>query len=146
MKIGELAAELGVSKQAISQKIYKLGLDKELTKQGRWYILTNEQVNAVKSSFVKATDKRQATKRLTDNHISLSIVEKITSQLEAKDRQIEELNARLAETTAALVSAQKTAEAAQALHAGTLKKMLTDGEEKSRRRWPWSRKLENSEE
>lgn len=41
-------------------------------------------------------------------------------QLAVKDKQIEELNARLAEVSLALVAAQQTAQAAQALHAGTI--------------------------
>ncbi len=46
-------------------------------------------------------------------------------QLQVKDQQIAELNARLAE---ALVLAQQTAQAAQALHAGTIQQQLTDGD------------------
>lgn len=38
-------------------------------------------------------------------------------QLEVKDKQIEELNARLADVSSALVAAQQTAQVAQALHA-----------------------------
>ena len=49
-------------------------------------------------------------------------------QLAVKDKQIEELNARLAEVSSALVVAQQTAQAAQALHAGTIRQQLTDGE------------------
>ena len=45
-------------------------------------------------------------------------------QLSVKDKQIEELNARLAESSAALVAAQQTAQAAQALHAGTIQQQL----------------------
>ncbi len=52
-------------------------------------------------------------------------------QLSVKDKQIEELNARLAETSAALVAAQQTAQAAQALHAGTIQQQLIDGTETS---------------
>ena len=37
-------------------------------------------------------------------------------QLEVKDKQIEELNARLADVSSALVAAQQTAQVAQALH------------------------------
>ena len=41
---------------------------------------------------------------------------------------IEELNARLAEVSSALVAAQQTAQAAQVLHAGTIQQqLLTDG-------------------
>lgn len=47
-----------------------------------------------------------------------------SEQLAVKDKQIEELNARLAESNAALVAAQQTAQAAQALHAGTIQQQL----------------------
>jgi AcrR family transcriptional regulator len=49
------------------------------------------------------------------------------AQLAAKDKQIDDLNARLAEVTAALVGAQDAARAAQALHAGTIQAQLGDG-------------------
>lgn len=49
-------------------------------------------------------------------------------QLSVKDKQIEELNARLSEVSSALVAAQQTAAAAQALHAGTIKQQLLSGE------------------
>lgn len=55
-------------------------------------------------------------------------LERKNEQLAVKDRQIEELNARLAESNAALVAAQQTAQAAQALHAGTIQRqMLEEG-------------------
>ena len=49
-----------------------------------------------------------------------------SEQLAVKDKQIEELNARLAEVSSALVAAQQTAQAAQALHAGTIQKQLAE--------------------
>ncbi|ERK65164.1 hypothetical protein HMPREF1545_00005 [Oscillibacter sp. KLE 1728] len=73
-------------------------------------------------------------------------------QLSVKDKQIEELNARLAEVSSALVAAQQTAQAAQVLHAGTIQQqLLTDGvgaDQQSQkkpeqpRNW-WSRLFEN---
>ena len=56
-----------------------------------------------------------------------SELEHKNQQLEVKDKQIEELNARLAEVSSALVAAQQTAQAAQALHAGTIQQQLTSG-------------------
>ena len=50
-----------------------------------------------------------------------------SEQLAVKDKQIEELNARLAEVSSALVTAQQTAAAAQALHAGTMHQQLLSG-------------------
>ena len=52
------------------------------------------------------------------------------AQLSAKDEQIRELNARLAECSTALLAAQETARAAQALHAGTIQQQLSDGEDR----------------
>lgn len=50
-----------------------------------------------------------------------------SEQLAVKDKQIEELNARLAEVSSALVTAQQTVAAAQALHAGTMHQQLLSG-------------------
>lgn len=55
-------------------------------------------------------------------------LESKNQQLAVKDKQIDDLNARLAEVSAALVAAQQTAQAAQALHAGTIQRQLTSGE------------------
>ena len=57
-----------------------------------------------------------------------SELEHKNQQLEVKDKQIEELNARLAEVSSALVAAQQTAQAAQALHAGTIQQQFLTGE------------------
>ena len=54
-------------------------------------------------------------------------IDTLQGQLAIKDKQIEELNARLAEVSSALVAAQQTAQAAQALHAGTIQQQLTSG-------------------
>ena len=48
----------------------------------------------------------------------------LRKELEIKNKQIEDLNARLAEVSSALVMAQQTAQAAQALHAGTIQQQF----------------------
>lgn len=58
-------------------------------------------------------------------------IDTLQGQLAIKDKQIEDLNARLAESNAALVAAQQTAQAAQALHAGTIQQQLTSGTDQS---------------
>ena len=62
-------------------------------------------------------------------------IDTLQGQLSVKDKQIEELNARLAEVSSALVVAQQTAQAAQALHAGTIRQQLTDGEDDPNQQW-----------
>ena len=62
-----------------------------------------------------------------------------SEQLAVKDKQIEELNARLAESNAALVAAQQTAQAAQALHAGTIQQQLVGESVEQERHEPGER-------
>lgn len=58
-----------------------------------------------------------------------TVLELLKAELEIKNEQIRELNARLAESNAALVAAQQSAQAAQLLHAGTMQRQLVSGEE-----------------
>ena len=65
---------------------------------------------------------------------SMEVDEKPTEEytdIGGLDKQIEDLNARLSESNAALVAAQQTAQAAQALHAGTIQQQLTSGTDQS---------------
>ncbi len=75
--------------------------------------------------------KKECINEAHQNHINEAVNEALISmlqrELEIKNKQIEDLNARLAESNAALVAAQQTAQAAQALHAGTIRQQLTDG-------------------
>lgn len=75
--------------------------------------------------------RKQVAKPSEDVLISMlqRELDRKNEQLEVKDKQIEELNARLADVSSALVAAQQTAQVAQALHAGTLQQRLTSGGE-----------------
>ena len=70
-------------------------------------------------------------------------IDMLQGQLAVKDRQIEELNARLAEVSSALLAAQQTAATAQALHAGTIKQQLSDGSgaDQEERKQSWISRL-----
>ena len=57
-----------------------------------------------------------------------AVIDVLRAELEIKNEQIRELNARLAENSAALLAAQQTIHAAQALHAGTMQKHLPDND------------------
>jgi hypothetical protein len=59
-----------------------------------------------------------------DSGDNQKLIDMLQIQLDRKDKQIDELNARLEDTTTALVAAQQTAATAQALHAGTLQQQL----------------------
>ena len=73
-------------------------------------------------------ENQTQTKTQTENHevsdlvcVLQATIDTLQGQLEVKDRQIEKL-------TEALVAAQQTAAAAQALHAGTIQQQLITGE------------------
>lgn len=51
----------------------------------------------------------------------------LRKELEIRNKQIEDLNARLAEVSSALVMAQQMAQAAQTLHAGTIQQQFIEG-------------------
>lgn len=72
-------------------------------------------------------ENKTQTKTQTENHevsdlvcVLQATIDTLQGQLEVKDRQIEKL-------TEALVAAQQTAAAAQALHAGTIQQQLLTG-------------------
>jgi predicted transcriptional regulator len=156
--IRQIAEELGVSKQAVQKRIKREPLATKLsglsaTVAGTVYISV-VGAELIKSDF--AADNRQpvADNQPTTNRQPVvgwlsvnpdevsgqvsALIDTLRGelaskekQLEIKDKQIEELNTRLAETTSALVAVQQTAQAAQALHAGTIQAQLDDGKRES---------------
>jgi len=151
--IREIADELGVSKTAVSKQIANLGLRSSLRKNGNQFAIENQQEKLIKMAFQKnrqrdsmaenaVSDEQSQTKNAnqsqTANHevcdlvgVLQTTVDTLQAQLAVKDEQIRELNARLAECSTALLAAQETARAAQALHAGTIQQQLSDGEDRA---------------
>ena len=154
--IKEIADELGVSKTAVSKQIANLGLRSSLRKNGNQFAIENQQEKLIKMAFRKNKQRERAYENLvsdeqsqtksqttnanqsqTANHevcdlvcVLQTTVDTLQAQLAVKDVQIRELNARLAECSTALLAAQETARAAQALHAGTIQQQLSDGEDR----------------
>lgn len=149
--IKEIADELGVSKTAVNKQIANLGLRSSLRKNGNQFAIENQQEKLIKMAFLKNKQREKvnensvsdeqsqttnANQSQTENHevcdlvcVLQTTVDTLQEQLSVKDQQIRELNARLAECSAALLAAQETARAAQALHAGTIQQQLSDGED-----------------
>ena len=149
--IKEIADELGVSKTAVSKQIANLGLRSSMRKNGNQFAIENQQEKLIKMDLRKNKQREIAGENLvsdeqsqttnanqsqTENHevcdlvcVLQTTVDTLQEQLSVKDQQIRELNARLAECSTALLAAQETARAAQALHAGTIQQQLSDGED-----------------
>ena len=130
--IRQIADEIGVSKTAVSKQIANLGLRSGLQKNGNQFAIDERQEALIKQAFLEKSQTESAnqsqTETQTENHevgdlvcVLQAIIDTLQGQLEVKDRQIEKL-------TEALVAAQQTAAAAQALHAGTIQQQLLSGE------------------
>lgn len=126
--IRQIADEIGVSKTAVSKQIANLGLRSGLRKNGNQFAIDKHQEALIKQAFSEKTQTE------TENHevgdlvcVLQAAIDTLQGQLAVKDKQIAELNERLSECSAALLAAQQTAQAAQALHAGTIQQQLTDG-------------------
>ena len=150
--IKEIADELGVSKTAVSKQIAFVGLRSCVRKIGNQLAIENQEDKLIKMAFRKNKQREIAGENLvsdeqsqttnanqsqTENHevcdlvcVLQTTVDTLQEQLSVKDQQIRELNARLAECSTALLAAQETARAAQALHAGTIQQQLSDGEDR----------------
>jgi len=145
--IKQIADEIGVSKQAVYKrykgKLHTVCAPYAHTEQGVLYI-EEQGETLIKQDFLQ---KEYSIGAHTDAHTERSngavpeqpqdsgivavlqtTIDALQEQLAVKDKQIEELNARLAEISSALVTAQQTAQAAQALHAGTIRQQLTSGD------------------
>ena len=146
--IKQIADEIGVSKQTVYKrykgKLYTVCAPYAHTEQGVLYI-EEQGENLIKQDFLQKecsigahtyahTERSNgAVLEQSENAGVVAVlqttIDTLQGQLAIKDKQIEELNARLAEVSSALVAAQQTAQAAQALHAGTIQQQLTSGED-----------------
>ena len=126
--IRQIADKIGVSKTAVNKQIANLGLRSGLRKNGNQFAIDEHQEALIKEAFSEKSQTEIENQTQTENHevsdlvcVLQATIDTLQGQLEVKDRQIEKL-------TEALVAAQQTAAAAQALHAGTIQQQLLTGE------------------
>jgi len=133
--IKEIADEIGVDKQKvyrfIKQNHINEALHEALRRNGVKYY--DEAAEAlIKQGLLGDTASSEAHREAHQNRINEAVfdavIEMLQKELEIKNEQIRELNERLSECSAALLVAQQTAQAAQALHAGTIQKEIASRE------------------
>lgn len=96
--ISELANELNISKNAINHRIDTLGMKHKLTKIGNKYVLNDQQANRIRAIYGadnQQTDQTNNTKDETNEQLKQSVfvaLETLQRELEAKNKQIEELH------------------------------------------------------
>ena len=149
MTIKQLANELGVSKTTISKVVSGLGFNGKLHKVGNRYMLSETQISQIKSQISQFSqtdeeEKSQTSQTNEQEKIQISLLEKqnailqeqlsiLNKQLSVKDEQIKLLQEQLiakdvqiGQVTAAMESIATALTAEQALHAGTIRKQLTE--------------------
>ena len=135
--IREIADEIGVSKQAVFKKIKRELLSTSLqgltsTVDGRLTVSVDGE-KLIKQAFSQDTPStyHQPVDGQVDGMTAVlqATIDTLQGQLEVKDRQIEQQAQTITRLSDALVTAQQTAAAAQALHAGTMKQLLSGGTE-----------------
>ncbi len=111
--IKQIADELGVSKQAVRDKIAKLGLHGTLQKIGNQLCVSKTQEILIKSAFLENQLQTNNAIQLCENNSqsqsTLQLISMLERELDIKNKHIEEFNLRLAE-------AHKMAQQAQQLH------------------------------
>jgi len=131
MTIKELADSLKISKTAV-RKIMTATFRAAYTSvdAAGVILISDEGCEQVRTRYHKHVETHQ---KLGENNnklipetpetVSAELVKMLRAQLDMKDKQIEDLSARLSETTAALTETTRSLQAAQALHAGTMKQL-----------------------
>lgn len=137
--IKEIAAECKVSEQAIRGWCRRNHVEKDA--KGSFAISESQKRKlylhylGVARNEVAKPAKASCETYETSETVLISMLQKELdrkdAQLSAKDEQIRELNVRLSECSAALLAAQETARAAQALHAGTMQQQLAGEEDRA---------------
>lgn len=151
--IKELADELGISKTAIRKYMTPEFREKFTSTSETGAILVSEDgENHIKSlrkppettgnQFAETANQEVSG---TKNSTGDPVVEALLEQLKAKDRQIEAQQVQISQLTAALENTTQSLQAAQALHAGTMKKQLKAGKDATesddgKSWWPWSKR------
>ena len=141
MTIRQLADELSVSKSTIGRAIVQLGLQDKLCKIGNKYVLSEKQILQIKLQLSKNDEEKTlhaSSKTLHEEEKSLQVNQEtqnsilqeqlsiLNKQLAIKDHQIQILQEQIGQLTTAMESMATALTAAQALHAGTIQKQLTE--------------------
>lgn len=132
--VKDLAEQVGVSKQAIIDKIKKLGLQNNLTRKGNRFVINETQANLILSAFQRKQQVQSTRNNANQNNDLLyELVKTLQQQLDEKDKQIERL-------TALNENLLKISEQSQQLHAGTIQtQLLTEQTEPPKKQGFWAK-------
>lgn len=125
--IKQIADELGITKQKVYRYIRKNHINEAYCEAG--VMCYDEAAEILIKSYFKQKGCIDDAHQVVSNDALIDVaISMLQQEIEVKNEQIRALNDRLAESNAALMVAQQSAQTAQALHARTMAKQLADGE------------------
>jgi predicted transcriptional regulator len=122
--IRQIADEIGVTPQAVRDKIKKLNLQSSLQRKNKSFAIDTTSEAAIKQAFQENTANTFAKTLQSENTHTDRLIDMLQAELNIKNRQRDELNARLAEAHSIINSEQL-------LHGGTIQKQLVDSNDES---------------
>lgn len=127
----EIADELGIDKQIVYRYIKKNHINEahhEALQNGGVKRYDEAAESLIKQGLSQKSTSSEAHHEVLQNRIndavSEAVIELLRKELEIKNKQIEQQAQTITRLTDALAAAQQTAQAAQALHAGTMQQQL----------------------
>ena len=126
----QIADELGVSKQQVYRYIKKHCIKESRQENGTMYYDETAETLIIQG-FSEKTESTEAEQKHTNDTALDAVIKMLQKELEAKDRQIEELQAALKREQELHTSAQGLHAREQQLHAATLKQLPAPAQEGS---------------
>ena len=143
--IKQIADELGVSKTAVRRRLTPEVQTKFAETVAGVIYISSDGESVIRQTFQRTEVQTgfpvgSANKFAVGSGEVSTLVSMLQRELDAKNQLIDRQQSTIDELTAALITAQQSAQAAQALHAGTMQQHLTDGRSPapagdSRRSW-----------
>lgn len=135
--VKQIADELGVSKEAVRKQLDKLPDSVTTVGSNRTTLINSSGEKLLKKLIQSKTPTVAPTEEPAETAIE-SLIRALQKELDIKNEQIRELNARISElnaalqtslqtTQTALETSLQTTQTAQALHAGTIQQQLISG-------------------
>lgn len=126
----QIADEIGVSKQQVYRYIKKNCINEARQENGTMYY-DETAVKLIIQGFSEKAESNEAEQKHTNDTAIEAVILMLQKELEAKDRQIDELQAALKREQELHTSAQLLHSQEQHLHAATLKQLPAPAQEGS---------------
>ena len=124
--VKQVAADLGVSRQAVYRKLSALpsGI---LSTDNKGVQRINADGEAILRNMLSVNLSAEQSADCPPDKVVDTIITMLKRDNEVLHKELEIKNQQIAALNSALAAAQQSAQAAQVLHAGTMQKQLTDG-------------------